>query len=322
MGDLLQRLLNEVVVTPYDPDITSRLTIVCDTMADDVTVDNIDRYIVSFVFNKPDWEVKKEVEEKYAEMYADEEALVLPPLFAIVLSQYITIVAISTKLEGMDQATASLILMNYMLYRKGTLTRLILPGHIAEMYDKLDHYIQSQDKIDASGDQQHLKELLAQPNYLAEHYDDEEVKREVREIAKMAVLYKRQFIISEYKTKNRTNTFVKVYEYLSDVVEESKWLFMENDVKQILQEIVSEEEQKKQATIEGIVNELIKAKVSLPYERIEESSLLLRYVNRDEAIPDEIKSKRLTVMEFGVYVYYELLLEHIIDEYYGSRDSE
>ena len=322
MGDLLQRLLNEVVVTPYDPDITSRLTTVCDTMADDVTVDNIDRYIVSFVFNKPDWEVKKEVEEKYAEMYADEEALVLPPLFAIVLSQYITIVAISTKLEGMDQATASLILMNYMLYRKGTLTRLILPGHIAEMYYKLDHYIQSQDKIDASGDQQHLKELLAQPNYLAEHYDDEEVKCEVREIAKMAVLYKRQFIISEYKTKNRTNTFVKVYEYLSDVVEESKWLFMENDVKQILQEIVSEEEQKKQATIEGIVNELIKAKVSLPYERIEESSLLLRYVNRDEAIPDEIKSKRLTVMEFGVYVYYELLLEHIIDEYYGSRDSE
>lgn len=322
MGDLLQRLLNEVVVTPYDPDITSRLTTVCDTMADDVTVDNIDRYIVSFVFNKPDWEVKKEVEEKYAEMYADEEALVLPPLFAIVLSQYITIVAISTKLKGMDQATASLILMNYMLYRKGTLTRMILPGHIAEMYYKLDHYIQSQDKIDASGDQQHLKELLAQPNYLAEHYDDEEVKREVREIAKMAVLYKRQFIISEYKTKNRTNTFVKVYEYLSDVVEESKWLFMENDVKQILQEIVSEEEQKKQATIEGIVNELIKAKVSLPYERIEESSLLLRYVNRDEAIPDEIKSKRLTVMEFGVYVYYELLLEHIIDEYYGSRDSE
>lgn len=322
MGDLLQRLLNEVVVTPYDSDITSRLTTVCDTMADDVTVDNIDRYIVSFVFNKPDWEVKKEVEGKYAEMYADEEALVLPPLFAIVLSQYITIVAISTKLEGMDQATASLILMNYMLYRKGTLTRLILPGHIAEMYYKLDHYIQSQDKIDASGDQQHLKELLAQPNYLAEHYDDEEVKREVREIAKMAVLYKRQFIISEYKTKNRTNTFVKVYEYLSDVVEESKWLFMENDVKQILQEIVSEEEQKKQATIEGIVNELIKAKVSLPYERIEESSLLLRYVNRDEAIPDEITSKRLTVMEFGVYVYYELLLEHIIDEYYGSRDSE
>lgn len=318
MGDLLQRLLNEVVVTPYDPDKTGRLAAVCDTMADDVSVDNIDRYIVSFVFNKPDWEVKKEVEDKYAEMYPEEDVLVLPPLFAIVLSQYITIVAISSKLEGQDQATASLILMNYMLYRKGSLTRLILPGHIAELYYKLDNYINSQDIIEASGKQQHLEKLLTQPNYLAEHYDDEEVKSEVREIAKMAVLYKRQAIISEYRTKHKTNTFVKVYEYLYEVVEQSKWLFMKNDVKQILQEIVSEDEQKKQATIEGIVNELIKENVSLPYEKTKESSLLLRFVNGDDAIPDEIKSKRLTVMEFGVYVYYELLLEHIIDEYYGS----
>lgn len=320
MGDLLQRLLNEVVVTPYDSDITSRLAAVCDAMADDVLVDNIDRYIVSFVFNKPDWDVKKEVEKKYAEMYPEEDALVLPPLFAIVLSQYITIVAISSKLEGMDQATSSLILMNYMLYRKGSLTRLILPSYISRMYFKLDDYIYSQDRIDTSGEQQHLEKLLAQPNFLAERYDDEDVKREVREIAKMAVLYKRQAIITEYRSKHKTNSFVKVYEYFYDVVEQTKWLFMKNNVKQLLQEIISEDEQKKQATIEGIVNELIKANVSLPYGKIEESSLLLRYVNGDEAIPDEIKSKRLTVMEFGVYVYYELLLEHIIDEYYGSRE--
>lgn len=318
MGDLLQRLLNEVVVTPYDPDKTSRLAAVCDTMADNVSVNNIDRYIESFVFNKPDWEVKKEVEGKYAEMYPEEDVLVLPPLFAIVLSQYITIVAISSKLEGEDQATASLILMNYMLYRKGSLTRLILPGHIADLYYKLDNYINTQDRIEVSGNQQHLGKMLAQPNYLAKHYNDEEVKSEIREIAKMAVLYKRQAIISEYRMKHKTNTFVKVYEYLCDVIEQSKWLFMKNDVKKILLEIVSEAEQKKQATIEGIVNELTKANVSLPYGKIKESSLLLRYVNGDDAIPDEIKSKRLTVMEFGVYVYYELLLEHIIDEYYGS----
>ncbi len=322
MGDLLQRLLNEVVVTPYDPNITSRLAAVCETMADDVAVENINRYIVSFVFNKPDWEVKKEVEEKYAELYPDEEALVLPPLFAIVLSQYISIVAITSKLSGMDQATSSLILMNYMLYRKGSLTRLILPGYITDMYYKLNGYIDSLDNIDTSGELHHIEELLAQPNYLVEHYNDEEVKREVREIAKMAVMYKRQLIISECNSKHQSNSFVKVYEYLCDIVEQSKWLFLKNDIKQLLQVIVSEEEQKKQATIEGIVNELVKASVSLPYEKLEESSLLLRYVKGDETIPDEIKSKRLTVMEFGVYVYYELLLEYIIDKYYGSRESD
>lgn len=318
MGDLLQRLLNEVVVTPYDPNITSRLAAVCDVLAEEVTVDNIDSYIASFVYNKPDREFKKNVEEKYAESYPEEDALLLPPLFAIVLSQYITIVAITNKLSGRDQATASLILMNYMFYRKGSLIRLILPNHIAEMYYKLDNYIASEDTIDVSGEQEHLEGILSTPEYLSEHYDDADVRKEVREMAKMAILYKRQAIIDKYKQEHKKNAYVRVYQYLSEVIKQSKWFFLKNDVKQLLSEVVSETEQKKQATIEGIVGELVKAKVALPYDNLEESSLLLNYIAGAEPIPEEIKIKRLTVMEFGVYVYYELLLEHIIGEYYGS----
>lgn len=318
MGDLLQKLLNEVVVTPYDSEITSRLAKICDAMADEVKVESIDRYIASFVYNKPNGEIKQEVEEKYAEMYPEEDPLVLPPLFSIVLSQYITLEAITNKLEGMNQATASLILMNYMLCRKGTLTRLILPNHIAEMYGKLDAYIEEQDTINYGKEQKHLGDILSTPDYLIKHYNDTEVQREVREMAKMSTLYKRQAIAAKYQQENRKNIFVKVYEYLKEVIKDSQWLFMKNDVKQILLEVVSEEEQKKQATIESIIGELIKAEVTLPYDNPEESSLLLKYIIKKEPIPDEIRIKRLTSMEFGVYVYYELLLEYIIGEYYGS----
>lgn len=318
MGNLLQRLLNEVVVTPYDPEITSRLESICESMAEEVTVENIDRYIASFVFNKPDWEIKKEVEDKYQEMCPEEAPLILPPLFAIVLSQNITIEAITRKLDGRNRATASLILMNYMFYRKGSLTRLILPNHITDMYYKLDRYIDEKDTINIAGEQNHLGDILSKPNYLNEHYNDEDVKREVREMAKMTTLYKRQIIIDKYKKEKKKNLFVRVYDYLVEIIDQTKWLFMKNDIKQLLVEVVSEDEQKKQYTIESIVNELIKAKVTMPYENLEESSLLLRYIKGHDGIPAELKSKRLTVMEFGVYVYYELLLEHVIDEYYGS----
>lgn len=317
MEELLQRLLNEVVVTPYDPDITSRLATVCDAMADNVTVKNIDRYIASFVYNKPDKEFKKEIEDKYAESYPEEDSLLLPPLFAIVLSQYIAIEAITKKLNGREQATASLILMNYMLYRKGTLIRLILPNHIPEMYFRLDDYIAEEDTIDISGDQTHLEDVLSSPDFLSENSEDEVVRKEVREMAKMAVLYKRHAIIEKYNHERKKRVYVRVYEYLSEVVEQSKWFFLKNDVKQLLMEVVSEGEQKKQATIESIVGELVKANVEIPYDKLAASSLLLRYIAEVEPIPDEIKNKRLTTMEFGVYVYYELLLEHIIDEYYG-----
>lgn len=318
MGDLLQRLLNEVVVTPYDPVITSRLEAICESMAAEITVENIDRYIASFVFNKPDWEIKKEVEGKYKEMYPKEDPLILPPLFAIVLSQNITIEAITRKLEGRNRATASLILMNYMFYRKGSLTRLILPNHITDMYYKLDSYIDEKDTISIAGEQKHLGKILSKPNYLNEHYNDEDVKREVREMAKITMLYKRQIIIDKYKKEKENSLFVRVYDCLVEIIGQAKWLFMKNDIKQLLAEVVNEDEQKKQFTIESIVNELIKAKVTLPYDNLKESSLLLRYIKGQEGIPSELKNKRLTVMEFGVYVYYELLLEHIIGEYYGN----
>ena len=61
MGDMLQRMLNEVVVTPYDAKITSQLATVCDAMAEEVSVYNIDRYIQSFVFNKPEERIEFEL---------------------------------------------------------------------------------------------------------------------------------------------------------------------------------------------------------------------------------------------------------------------
>ena len=321
MGDLLQKLLNDVVVTPYDPNITSRLAAVCDEMAAVVKVDTIDRYIASFVLNKPDWDFKQEVEEKYAETYPNEEGLVLPPLFAIVLAQAITIDAINNKLTGRDQAVASLILMNYMLYRKGSLTKLILPDYISEMFYKMDSYIDGKDSLDITGDKEHIASILSNPNFLTENYNNERVKREVRELTKMAVLYKRQVITDKYKQRQGENAFVKVYEYLCEIIGEGKWPFMKNDIKGILLDVTTEAEQKKQATIEGIIGELTRAKVGLPYENLEESSLILKYIAKDDEIPVELKSKRLTVMEFGVYIYYELLLEYIISDFYGSRES-
>lgn len=257
------------------------------------------------------------MEEKYAEMFPEEEKLILPPLFAIVLAQNMTFDAVTNKMVGQDRAVASLILMNYMLYRKGSLTRLILPNHIAEMFFKLDDFISEKDTIGKGDELKSIGNILSTPDYLIEHYNQDEVRKEVREMAKMATLYKRQAIIEKYRKQRTKSLYVKVYEYLSEVIEQTNWLFMKNDVKQLLTEIISEEEQKKQATIEGIVNELMKVGVKLPYETLEESSLLLKYIKKGP-ISVELKNKRLTVMEFGVYVYYEILLEHIIGEYYGS----
>lgn len=318
MEKLLQDMLNEVVVTPYDAAITKRLSTICDAYAEEVTIDNIDDYIVPFVMNKPDIGFKKKIETSYTEQYHEENPIVLPPLFTIVLSQYITIKVITENMDGKEQAIASLILMNYMLYRKGTFVRLILPNQISEMYYKMDEYIESLNIKDTDSSNKHLKGLLSDANYLKNHFQDIELAAEVRRMAKTTYLYQQQELIGRYKSEKETQPYVKVYNFLSTMVNQTDWLFIDNDVVKLLLAITGEDTQKKSSTIESVINELRKASVAIPYEKLEKSSLLLRYVAGKERIPDEIKNKRLTVMEFGVYVYYELLLEHIISDYYDN----
>lgn len=103
-----------------------------------------------------------------------------------------------------------------------------------------------------------------------------------------------------------------------ELMDKMPWKYTKNDVVMLIRNVVSEENLKKTATLESIVTEMVKAGVELPYDKREESSLLLRYVSGEDKVPDEIKNRRLTVMEFGIYIYYELLLEYIIGEYYGS----
>lgn len=322
MENLLQELLNEVVVTPYDAQIIERLTEICNEAAENVTVDDIDGYIEAFVHNKPDMEFKKTVEESYSEKYPDEEAIDLPPIFAIVLAQYITIASITQYMDERDQATASLILMNHLLFRKGSLTRLILPNHIKEMLSKIDAYIANQDKIVVDGEFGKMKELLSGPNYLDEHYQEAEVKAEVRKMAKTAYLYQQQLIVAKHKTVSEKKPYEKTYNFLFELLKHTPWKFTNNDVATLLRQVLTEDGQKKTATIENVVKELVEAGAELPYDTLERSSLLLRYLQSGgKEVSQELKNRRLTVMEFGIYIYYELLLEYIIYEYYGSGDE-
>lgn len=312
---MLRRMLSEVVVTPYDTEKSDRLSELCDSLADEVTLDTIDRYIKTFVLGKPDKELKKTIEAKYAEKYPEEE-ISLPPLFTIVFSQYIVKKAIENNDEELDAAVMSLKVMNHMLYRKGSLTRLILPNHIKEMYFKMDEYIAEADDIEPIEAYAHDKDLMENSEYLDGHYNEEGVKKEIRCMAKEAYLYRRGKVIERCRAITTEFPFVKVYISLYEAMKIQGWLFLNNDVNGIIKGIVSEDLLKKAYTVEKIVGELKKEHVEMIDRAPDQSSLLLRYVKGEE-IPRELKQKRLSVQEFGIYVYYELLLENIISEYYG-----
>lgn len=316
MEQKLQSILNEVVVTPYDEVITDRLTEICDIFAKELKVETIDRYMVQFIYNKPDKEFKKEVEAKYSDLYPTEDPIILPPLFSIVLSQYIVMAAFERYLKDLDLATCSLILMNYMLIRKGSLVRLILPKGIENMFFKLESYVDKVDKIKLIDDYRHAKEIFEEEDYILKHINDDGLKEEVRSLAKEAIFYRRSKTIQKVRSLSSKHPYSKIYRGLAELIDNTSWLFLKNDVVATVKDIIGEGVLKKSSTIDNIINELrTDDNVILPYERPKPSSIILGFIN-DGKVPQDLKNRRLTVLEFGIYVYYELLLEHITYEYY------
>ena len=315
-------MMNEVVVTPYSTDITSRLASICDEFAKNLSIYDLDSLLKSFVCNHLDMDFKGEIEKKYDEMYPNEASIVLPPIFIIVFSQYIVYKAITDYFNNQDKATASLMLMNYMLCRKGSLRKLILPKFIKGMYYEIDKYIDLLNDFEEDGDYKHLKGLLKDKNYLNKHIQDSDFSDEIRRMAITTYRFHQQKLINEHRSLDEQHSYVKVYNFIYILLTQTHWKYTKNDIVSLLSNVLSKEVQKKTATIDSIVTELKKAQVQLPFSVFEDSSLLLRFVSGEEMVPEDLKTKRLTLMEFGVYVYYELLLEFIIDEYYGDSDEK
>lgn len=312
----LQDLLKGVVVTPFDEEITNRLTEVCNIFAKELTVKTIDSYIIQFIYNKPDKDFKKKVEAKYSELYPDEESILLPPLFAIVLSQYIVMIAFESYLKDRDLATCSLILMNYMLIRKGSLVRLILPFDIKKMFFKLEAFIDKVDDIELARNYYYARKILENKEYILNHISEDGLKEEVRGMVKEMYLFRRYQTIQKIRNLSNKHPYSKVYKGLAELFDNTNWLFVKNNAVEYIKKLISVDILKKTSTIDNIVSELRGDEVTLPYEKYEASSIILGFVSSG-IIPSDLKNRRLTVLEFGIYVYYELMLEHIINEYYA-----
>ena len=314
----LKELLNDAVVTPYDEYVAQQLAEVCDEIASELGINDINRHIKCFVYGKPNNELKEEIEQKYIEKYPKEDGFAMPPLFTIILAQYIVIEAFEKHLKGRDKAVCSLKLMNMMLLRKGSLSQLLLPEYISEMYNKLDDYIAQADKIPVNTEFKHLWEIMSDPTYLTNHIAEVELQNEIRMMAKVTYLHRQDMLVKNFSVQKYVSPFERMYYVLYEVIEHAEWLFPKYDVVKMIRNIAQEDE-KKQQPIESIVKDLRNVGEKLPLDELDDSSILLKSI-AGEDLAEELRQRRLNVVEFGVYIYYELMLEQILKRYYGRSE--
>ena len=307
----LKQAIDKHLFISLDDELITQLHEVANSMVADLDAVSVSDYVCSFMQNNVSQSFTEAFRVKYKEMYGEE--VKLPAIVSVILETYVILLALqSDETEEMEKMHFSLIVRNYAVLRKGDWNRLLCQNWIMEMYSYYETY--AADMVKSSINYSQLLDAVVP----SENWNDtglditqQAVYDQIRSLC-MAGYYGR---VSGYiKTsafKNFTSPFAQVYVLVCKMVKEWNWKYLSlSPVKKLVEALGENYKRKKMLSniVTEVLDEVQKDQLCVPNE---ESSMLLARVCNNR--PIAIDNKMFTALEFGVYIYYEMLLETFND---------
>lgn len=302
MDITLNELLDRALVVPYNDETVERLVEVCNSylkdkdFSDDDVADLV--IIVLTHGQKPEFTMK--LEELYVEKY--EDAFVIPRCVSETLAFYILLLAMDE-----EDISYNLALLNTMVIQNGQLERLPFAEILAPIIQRSLKAVDAEAEMEHVGGKEFLKKIFLEDNETSTDIGNDDIPI-IRSLARDAWYYKTSEYIKGEQLKGLI-TYTKAYTALEYIVGSMPWVFKNERVMEQIGEIVPANTAKAK-TVEEIID------MVRPYYNKEKdlkcrSSILLQII-ADEKHPYGLlpfmKSK-MTVREFAVWLYYELLIE-------------
>lgn len=307
----LKQAIDKHLFISLDDELITQLHEVSNSMVADLDAVSVSDYVCSFMQNNVSQSFTEAFRVKYKEMYGDE--VKLSAIVSVILETYVILLALqSDETEEMEKMHFSLIVRNYAVLRKGDWNRLLCQNWIIKMYSYYETYAADMVKSSINYSQL-LDAVVPSENWSDTGLDitQQAVYDQIRSLC-MAGYYGH---ISEYiKTSafnKLTSPFAQVYVLVCKMVKEWNWKYLSlSPVKKLIEVLGENYKRKKMLSniVTEVLDEVQKEQLCVPDE---ESSVLLTRVYNNR--PIAIDSKMFTILEFGVYIYYEMLLETFND---------
>jgi len=307
----LKQAIDKHLFISLDDELITQLHEVSNSMVADLDAVSVSDYVCSFMQNNVSQSFTEAFRVKYKEMYGEE--VKLPAIVSVILETYVILLALqSDETEEMEKMHFSLIVRNYAVLRKGDWNRLLCQNWIMEMYSYYETY--AADMVKSSIDYSQLLDAVVP----SENWNDtglditqQAVYDQIRSLC-MAGYYGRiSGYIKTWAFKKLTSPFAQVYVLVCKMVKEWNWKYLSLSPVKKLVEVLGENCKRKKMLsniVTEVLDEVQKEQLCAPDE---ESSVLLTRVYNNR--PIAIDSRMFTALEFGVYIYYEMLLETFND---------
>ena len=307
MDITLNELLNKTLIVPYEDEIVERLGVICNEYVtdDDFNDDDVAELAVMVLTHKPDTSMKDKLEESYEAKYS--ESFMIPKSVCEMMAAYCLMLAIEQ-----DKLSFYLALLNTMIIQCGQLEHLPYASFFSGAIEKALQAIDAECKMADADENAFVNKLFADKEDALNGALDEEDKLAMKRLVRNAWYYKTKEYINGEQLKGLT-TYAKVFKGLEHVVASMPQVFFNEQTIQQIKELVPTENAKEK-TIEEIVR-MIRPHYNAERELRCKSSVLLHIIADEEhsyATLPFMKTK-MTVRQFAVWLYYELLLEKYFD---------
>lgn len=302
MDITLSELLDRALVVPYSEETVERLAEVCNSYfkAKGFNDDDVADLAVMVLTHDQKPAFASKLEELYAVKY--EETFAIPRCVCETLAFYILLLALDE-----EDISYELALLNTLVIQNGQLERLPYAKILTPIIQKSLKDIDEEAELDQVDENEFLRKLFSEDSETPTSIGEED-KPIVKRLARDAWYFKTTEFINGDQLRGRT-TYVKAYTAIAYIVESMPWVFKNERVMAQIREIVPTNTAKAK-TVAEIVDTV------RPYYDNEKelkcrSSVLLHIIADEKhsyGLLPFMKST-MTVREFAVWLYYELLLE-------------
>lgn len=305
---LLSKMLRGDVAIPYNESMVDAIDQACRSYENGDIYVLMDEMLECFLIGKVSQSFKRHM-EKILEMDS------IPANVVQRIAQYRCYTMVMEEEDELKKSILATIFMNYILAVRGCFNKLPHAEIMAKLYDyHISHYIEKNDKIKTDGEISIIETIASADNVVEILTDEEDADNQLKLIAKQASLYRYRRIIEVTEIKSIEDPFLRVYKGLVGLIDRMDYLFYNVDVMDVINSLLTVEEQSKRKKLDSIISK-ISENVDEELEYYTSSSILIRLINGDKSsFVKGLRSQSFPIKEFAIYLYFELLLERIIQK--------
>lgn len=310
----LEHILKGAVVLPYD-DVTTEIidnAVRAYTNEEEDVFSLMDEMLECFLTGNNSSEFAKQVNIALAENNTIKK---IPSYVVRRLALYKIYVLIEKNEDKEEKSVLASMLMNYIILRRVDLNSLPLKDVLLSFYAyHIASYIEEMDKVEVCGSPC-LIGKVASKNFKINQLTSETDLSALQIMAKEANMFRCERLLAEDSIQSVNDPYVKVFVALRRYFEKLQYPYYNIKLNDILQMIFPNGVKSGSKQLDNIIESILSVCNIANSGVNTKSSVIIRLFQEPTAIGElTILKERFSVKEFAAWLYYELLIECVIDK--------